>query len=308
MIRRGQVAGVILFEDNVAGEGAATTARKIARLQRLRRPAGLEAPLLVMVDQEGGQVRRLPSAPVPSAEEMGGRGGDYARRQGERTASGLGERGFNVDLAPVLDVARPGSAIEGEQRSFGATAEQVTTVGVDGFTAGLRSTGAVAATAKHFPGLGAARVNTDEAAQRIDLSAEQLRATDEQPFAAFVAAGGELVMLSLATYPALANRPAAFSPKVVEGELRERLGFRGVTITDGLGAAAAAKFGDPARVAAAAEAAGNDLLLYSDWRAARDAHGLFERRLERGELDRERFESAAGRVLELRGRLPAGSQ
>lgn len=308
MIRAGRVAGLILFEDNVAGKSSREIAAQIAELQGIPRPGGLEASLLVMVDQEGGQVRRLPTAPAPSAAEMGERGRSFAERQGTRTATGLSGAGFNVDLAPVLDVARAGGAIAREQRSFGASAEQVIEAGVDGFARGLRAGGEVAATAKHFPGLGAAEINTDEAAQRIALSLDRLRAVDETPFEAFAAAGGELIMLSLATYPALAERPAAFSAKVVEGELRSRLGFEGVTITDGLGAAAAAKFGDPVRVASAAEAAGNDLLLYSDWRAARAAHRLLARRLRSGELDRDRFEASAERVLELRRRLEAGTE
>ena len=306
LIRDGSVAGVIVFADNLAA-GAGATRTLIAGLQAIERPPGLRAPLLVMVDQEGGQVRRIDNPPTASAELIGARGQQYARRQGERTADGLQARRINVDLAPVLDIARPGGAIDHEQRSFGLTAEQVTEVGVDGFAAGLRD-GGIAATAKHFPGLGAAAVNTDRAAQRVPLALDDLRSIDEAPFAAFSAAGGELVMLSLATYPALADRPAAFSTKVVEGELRGRLGFGGVTITDGLGAAAAGAFGDPARVALAAEAAGNDLLLYSDWRTARDIHGLFERRLRSGELERGRFEAAAGRVLALRGRIGSGSQ
>jgi beta-N-acetylhexosaminidase len=308
MIRKGRVAGLILFGDNVAGRSERAVARQIEELQATPRPGGLEAPLLVMVDQEGGQIRRLPGAPVLSAAEMGERGRSVAWRQGERTAAELRSAGFNVDLAPVLDVARSGSAIARERRAFGSSAEQVIGVGVDGFARGLREGGGVAATAKHFPGLGGAEVNTDEAAQRIDSGVEQLRGVDEAPFEAFAADGGELIMLSLATYPALAERPAAFSAKVVEDELRSRLGFEGVTITDGLGAAAAARFGDPARVARAAEAAGNDILLYSDWRGARAAQRLFARGLRSGGLDRARFEASAERVLALRDELGAETE
>jgi beta-N-acetylhexosaminidase len=247
-------------------------------------------------------VSRLDGPPTSSAARIGERGADFAREQGRRTGEHLAEIGFNVDLAPVLDVARAGGAIDREQRSFGSDATTVSELGVGGFAAGLREAG-VAATAKHFPGIGMVETNTDFAAQRVALAEATLRGVDEVPFEAFVDAGGELVMLSLATYSAFADRPAAFSGKVVTGELRERLGFEGVTITDGLGAAAAAAFGDRPRVALAAVAAGNDLLLYSDWRAAREVHRLLTRRLRRGEVERGEFERAAERVLQLRAAL-----
>ena len=303
LIAAGGLAGVILFEDNLSSPGRAR--REIERLQSIRRPPGLEAPLLVMVDQEGGAVRRLGGPPIPSAAEMGARGREYATRRGRATARSLARLGFNVDLAPVLDVARPGSAIGRERRAFGGRPDSVIDAGVDGFARGLAAGGPVAATAKHFPGLGAAAANTDLAAQRITLSAEQLRRNDQRPFAAFADAGGELVMLSLATYPAFADRPAALSRQVVEGELRGRIGFDGVTITDALDAAAATGFGPRPRVALAAVEAGDDLLLYPDWRAARATGDLLSGRLQSGQLQREQFELAAERVLGLRGRLAA---
>ena len=298
LVRRGRIAGVILFDDNAPSRGTARDS--IARLQRIR--GGPQAPLLAMVDQEGGQVERLGGPPSASAQQMGARGAASARRQGTRTAASLDAAGFNVDLAPVLDLGRPGSAIGGEDRAFGSGPGRVIATGVEGFTAGLRSRG-IAATAKHFPGLGGAEVNTDFASQEIRISKRELRRRDERPFEAFADAGGELVMLSLATYPAFSDRPAAFSRKVVSGELRGRLGFDGVSITDGLGAAAAQAFGSRGEVALAAAEAGNDLLLYTDWRDARDVGRLLTDRLREDRLNREAFESSADRVLELRRSL-----
>lgn len=303
LIARGSVSGVIVFADNYVSTPALRGT--LRRLQRLR-PDRDGPPLLTMVDQEGGLVARLPGPPAGSAAELSGRGPAYVRRQGERTAQLLRRHGLNVDLAPVLDLGAEEGAIASERRSFGADPAAVSELAVDGFAAGLRE-GGVAATAKHFPGLGAARVNTDEAAQRIDLPLETLRSEHERPFADFAAAGGELVMLSLATYPALADRPAAFAREIATGELREQVGFGGVSITDGLEAAAAQRFGSRAEVARAAVGAGADLLLYSDWQAARDVHRLLRRELAAGELDRAGFEQSAARVLALREGLdPAG--
>jgi beta-N-acetylhexosaminidase len=300
MVGRGELAGIILFADNVAGREQ--LAGLIAGLEAIERPQGLADPLLVTVDQEGGRVKRLGGPPRASAVEMGERGAEYARRQGELTARSLRSVGINLNLAPVLDLEVPGRAMAAEERTFGATPEEVIAVGLEGFTAGQRA-GGVGSTAKHFPGLGSAEVNTDDAAQRIRTPAATLAAEDMRPFEAFAAAGGEAVMPGFAVYPALSRRPAAFASSIVEGELRERLGFEGVAITDALDAAAARAFGPPDRVALAAAAAGNDLLLYPDWRQARDAGRTLRRALAAGRLERERFQRSVGRVLELRARL-----
>lgn len=299
-IRAGHLAGVVLFEDNISGPAAAR--RLVAKLQRIPRPDGLGAPLAVMVDQEGGLVKRIDGPPAASAEEMGRRGGAYAARQGAATARLLRGAHINVDLAPVLDVGRHGSAISSEHRSFGGRPGRVVRTAVAGFANALRG-GGVTATAKHFPGFGAARVNTDLASQRIDLSRKRLRSVDEVPFAAFVKSGGELVMLSLASYRAFGDRPAALDRAIATRELRGRLGFRGVSVTDSLDAVAATSFGNRRRVALAAAGAGSDLLLYGSWKTASRAGAALRRGLARGDLDREEFEAAARRVLGLRARL-----
>ncbi len=142
-----------------------------------------------MVDQEGGQVKRLAGPPSASAAEMGARGAEFAREQGRRTGRSLRRLGIGIDLAPVLDVGRPGGAIAGEGRSFGSSAAAVTRTGVDGFAAGLADSG-VAATAKHFPGLGTVATNTDSASQRVGLSRRQLRVLDERAIRSLLEGGG----------------------------------------------------------------------------------------------------------------------
>jgi beta-N-acetylhexosaminidase len=297
MVAAGELAGVILFAENIVSRER--TSRLVASLQSIERPAGLEAPLAVVVDQEGGLVRRIPGPPTASAEEMGQRGAGFAAGQARATAASLLTYGINVNLAPVLDIARPDSAIAAEGRSFGSDPAGVIAVGVDGFAA-AQSGGGVASTAKHFPGLGGATTNTDLEAQRIDTSRAKLERADEAPFAAFTDAGGEIIMLSLATYPAFANRPAALARGIATGELRDRLGFEGVSITDSLDAAAARAFGDRDQVALTAASAGSDLLLYGDWRTAREINRTLSSRLEAGGLDRAAFEDSVGRVLALR--------
>jgi beta-N-acetylhexosaminidase len=299
MNHRGELAGVVLFSDNFSG---AAGARRLARrLQSIPRPAGLRDPLLVMVDQEGGLVKRLPGAPAVSAAEMGRRGASFSRRQGMLTAGSLSRAGINVDLAPVLDVGRPGGAISEEGRSFGPTASRVIETAIP-FGRGLQG-GGVPATAKHFPGLGAASGNTDVGVERIDLPLQTLRSVDEAPFEGFASAGGKVVMLSSAIYPALSERPAAFARTIATGELRGRLGFDGVSVTDDLQSEAARAFGNPAKAGRAAAGAGADLLLFRSYRAAARAGGALRTALRAGSLPRSEFKDSAQRVLDLRAGL-----
>jgi beta-N-acetylhexosaminidase len=298
-IRQGRVAGVVLFAGNFPSRVAGR--RLIARLQAIPRPPKLRRPLLVMVDQEGGEVKRLSGAPTASARAMGARGATFSAEQGRRTAANLRDVGVNVDLAPVLDVGRPGGVIAETERSFGTTAARVTATAIP-FAKALQ-TGGIAATGKHFPGFGAARENTDFSVERIDLSKAELRAVDEKPYRAFVAAGGKLVMLSTAIYPAFSGDPAAFTRSIATGELRDRLGFEGVTITDALETPAVEHFGDPAQAAVAGARAGADLLLYVRLDSAMTAWRALLGKLRSGALSREQFQQAAERVLDLRAEL-----
>jgi beta-N-acetylhexosaminidase len=297
MVSAGQVSGVVLFDGNVGDQGSVR--RLTAELQSIPRPPG-SPPLLVTADQEGGLVRRLPGPPKPSARSIGARGAGFAERLGRATGESLRAMGVNVDLAPVLDLGRPGRAIFEERRTFARTPADVSRIGV-AFARGLAE-GGVAATAKHFPGLGAARINTDNAVQRIRLPVGKLRSAEERPYASFVQADGALVMLSTAIYPALSKKPAAFSRAIATGELRDRLGFQGVSITDALGTVSARAVGGPGRTATAAASAGADLVLYTSLADAAKAQRALARGLSDGTLDRAEFEASVNRVLALRSR------
>jgi beta-N-acetylhexosaminidase len=298
-IGEGRVAGIVFFSENLPSRAAGK--RLIASLQRIKRPPKLRDPLLIMVDQEGGLVKRVGGAPTASAREMGARGAAFSARQGRRTAANLRDLGINVDLAPVLDVERPGGVIAETERSFGSSAGRVSATAIP-FAKGLQA-GGVAATGKHFPGFGAATENTDFSVEEIDLPKGELRAVDEKPYAAFEEAGGKLVMLSTAIYPAFSDRPAAFTRAIATGELRDRLGFEGVSITDALETPAVEDFGGTAKVAVAGARAGADLLLFVRLGPAERAWRTLVGKLRSRALDREEFEQAVQRVLDLRAGL-----
>lgn len=149
---------------------------------------------------------------------------------------------------------------------------------------------------------------TAGAPQRITLPLATLRAIDEPPFARLVDGGIDAVMLSTAVYPALDERPAALSPLWIGGELRGRLGFRGLTVSDDLATPAVAGYGSYARRAVLAVDAGIDVPLFArGYRpGARVAEGLFAA-ARSGQLDERALRAGARRVLALRARLaPVG--
>jgi beta-N-acetylhexosaminidase len=291
-IARGEAAGVVLFSRNVRSVAAVRT--QIAKLQRIKRPAAVDAPLLVMVDQEGGDVRRLPGPPAAGAAATPSAAA--ARANGRAAGRLLRGAGVTVDLAPVVDVARPGAALEGEGRLYSRDAATVP-ARAGAFAAGLRAAG-VEPVLKHFPGFGAATINTDNGAARVDLSLATLRSVDGVPYRRLKP---RAVMLSTAIYPSVDPRPAAFSRRWVTDELRGRLGFTGVAMTDDLQTPAVARFGTPAQRAFFAMDAGVDLPLFAkDYKTgARAAAGL-ERAVRSGALSRARLDAGARRVLRWR--------
>jgi len=298
-IARGEAAGVIIFTRNVRSAGQLRATMR--RLQAIERPRGLRAPLLVMADQEGGPVRRIPGAPERSAAQVSS--ADQARSDGRAAARTLRGAGVNMNLAPVADVARSGAALEGERRLYSRSADRVGQF-ASAFSSGLHS-GGVRATAKHYPGFGAATVNTDNAPARIATPLSRLRAVDEPPFARLIRDGVDAVMLSTAVYPAVDDVPAAFSRRWVTDELRSRLKFGGVTITDDLGTPAVAAFGSNGERSLRAVRAGVDLPLFASSYAAsaKAAEGLLAA-ARRGELDESGLRAAARRVLRLRAKMP----
>jgi beta-N-acetylhexosaminidase len=288
---------VIVFSRNVASAGQV---RDLIRRLQNQRPRG-SPPLLVMTDQEGGDVRRIPGPPSKPAAALGAERGGAVERAGRETGCNLARAGVNVDLAPVADVARTGSAIAAEGRAFGTSPGIVSRRAVR-FAAGLRRAG-VAATAKHFPGFGAAPANTDTASVTIDRTRSELEA-DLAPFRALIERRIPLVMLSTAIYPALSARPAALSPEVAGTLLRHELGFHGVTVTDDLEGAAVSSYGSPAGLAARAVRAGADLAMFAQSldTGVAAARGL-AREIATDRSLRRRSRAAGLRVTRLRERL-----
>ena len=309
-IRHGQVGGVIFFGGNISSR--AQVAGVIKKLDAANASASnplRTVPLLLMTDQEGGVVRRLPGQPVLSEKQVGASAHPAAQAKAAGTGAGnnLAGVGMNVNLAPVLDVFRtPGDFDDQFGRSYSMNPTKVSYLGAD-FIKAQQATG-VAATAKHFPGLGAATAsqNTDAGPVTLNQTRRALRTVDEVPYQAAIAAGVKLVMVSWAAYPALAkNTPAGLSSAIVGGELRNRLGFKGVTITDALEAGALQAFGTTGHRATLAAKAGMDLILCSKQSASQgqQARNALAATLTSGTLSKSVFSAALTRVIALRSGL-----
>ncbi|MFC9325150.1 glycoside hydrolase family 3 N-terminal domain-containing protein [Kitasatospora sp. NPDC057015] len=306
-IRAGRAAGVIFFGENVSGPEQLRSV--VRQLNEAQQQSPVHVPLLLMTDQEGGLVRRLPGAPELSARKIGQAADPLAAATAAGTGAGenLAGVGLNVNLAPVLDVYEvPGNFADHFERSFSSDPAVVARLGTAFITAQQRT--GVAATAKHFPGLGTAptAANTDTGPVVLPAGPGRLRDVDEAPYPDAIAAGVGLVMLSWAVYPALdPDHPAGLSTTVVEQELRDRLGFEGVTITDALEAGALQAVGGTGQRAVAAALAGMDLLLCSarDTAQGEQATAALADALSTGVLDREAFTAAADRVTALRAGL-----
>jgi beta-N-acetylhexosaminidase len=171
-VRAGQVGAIILMGDNTT-RGIAGTDEATNALQAAARSGG-NPGLLIMTDQEGGEVKRLAGPPAYPAADMGSV--EVASEQGAATASLLRAAGVNVDLAPVADVTRVRGFMTQEQRTFGSDPAQVANAAC-AFATALSSRG-VAFTLKHFPGLGDAIQSADSAPVNITESASELYADD----------------------------------------------------------------------------------------------------------------------------------
>ena len=236
------VGGVFLSGKSTAG--STSLAAEIAELQKVAGKVS-GARLHVAVDQEGGYVQSLRGPdfpPIPSAVEQGQESTETLSANTSQWATQLVEAGITLDLAPVADVVPEGTAsdnppIGAQDRQYGSDPESVSDSVVTVVKAMLGVK--LGTTVKHFPGLGRVTANTDTSADVVD---DQTTADDAflQPFQDAIDAHTTAVMVSSARYPQLdAEQIAAFSEPIITGLLRNKMHFKGLVISDDLGAAVA---------------------------------------------------------------------
>lgn len=309
LVKEGLVGGLIFFGENIPSLAHITDVVNDLRAAYAQSPTS-GTPLILTTDQEGGYIRRLKGQePVLSEKKIGASADPLTEATKAGTGAGLALQavGMNLNLAPVEDVYRQEGNFDDQwERSYSSDPVVCGTLGA-AFVRAQQATG-VAATAKHYPGLGQATQaqNTDLGVVTLTQSADDIRNVDELAFAPVIQAGVELVMTSWAVYPAIDPvYPAGLSKTFVSGELRGRQHFRGVTITDALEAGALDSFGDAGERSVLAADAGMDLLLASarDVSQGQDAVTAVTAALKSGRLNPGHFKTALTRVQRLRAGL-----
>ena len=244
VIRKYHLGGVIYFNNDSRDnfDDPVQVAKLSNGLQQAAIGSGAHIPLQIATDQEGGTVTRMgaPATEFPNSMAISA-GRDAGRATSAATIIGRELRavGINQDFAPDSDVnSNPVNPVIGV-RSFAGQpglASEFVTAEVGGYQDSGRLGQTVSATAKHFPGHGAAPTDSHTGLPRIDSTEAQWRATDVPPFKAAIAAGIDSIMTAHIQFPSLdpSLEPATLSKPIVTGKLRGELGYQGVIITDSL--------------------------------------------------------------------------
>lgn len=267
------VGGIILFSQNIQGEEQVKT--MLSNMHTYSR-----YPLFTGVDEEGGTlVARIANSGVisvptfPDMQEIGNTGDPQQAYEVGSTIGGyLKNLGFNLDFAPVADVAtNPDNPIIGV-RSFGSDAALVSQM-VAKEVEGMQSQG-VSAVIKHFPGHGDTAEDSHAEAAVSYKTIDELRGTEFLPFSAGIEAGTDMVMVGHIAVPNILGdyTPATLSEQMITGYLREELGYDGVVITDAMRMGAIVNYYDPAQAVVMVLQAGGDMILMpEDFISARQA-------------------------------------
>jgi beta-N-acetylhexosaminidase len=300
LIQECYLGSVSLFLHNCTG-GPEQVRALTAALQGLAAEAALP-PVLVAIDQEGGVVTRLrhPFAVFPSQMAQAAAGNKRtAYKVARAMAREMRSVGIQWDFAPVLDVNNNASNPVIGVRSFGSDPEQVAEFGLAALQ-GYRD-GGVLACGKHFPGHGDTHVDSHLGLPTVDFGWQRLEAVELTPFRAAIAAGVPTLMTAHIRFPAVDDLPATLSTKMLEGVLRQRMGFGGLIITDALNMKAIADAYGPGEATVRAIQAGADIALalfgVEDVRAS---HRALVTAVRDGTIPESRFQSALERVLSLK--------
>ncbi len=300
-LRERRAAGFTLFR----GLNVDSPAQVRAMTGELQRLAGNDAPLLIAGDQEGGQFIALgdETTQFPGNMALGATGDPaLAKAVGFAVGREMAAMGLNINYAPVCDLntnpANPSLGI----RAFSDDAALTASL-ASAYTAGLQRAG-VAATVKHFPGKGDAKVDSHYTMPLIDHSRERLATRELLPFQAAIKAGAKLIMTGHFAIPALNNRPdlpATLSREVMHRLVRDELGFKGVVITDALDMGAISQgVGQIIDVLAALRAGVDLLLLTADPEARERVYAGIHLAYRRGLLRESDLRASTNRILALK--------
>ena len=303
LAREFDLGGVILFARNVVAP------EQVAEIARDAQGMARELPLWVSVDQEGGRVARL-KAPFTIWPPMMtlGRSGDVelAARFARALAAELKAVGISLDYTPVLDIhTNPKNPVIGD-RALAERAEDVARLGRTIITT-LQDAG-IAACGKHFPGHGDTSTDSHHELPLIEHPPDRIENVELIPFRAAIDAGVASIMTAHILIPAYdEERPATLSPTIVDGLLKQTLGYSGLVLSDDLEMRAiGARYGIP-EATVRAVAAGCDAVLMCGTSQEPQAAALeaLIHAVEDGTLPIKRVEDALARHRNVKERFLA---
>jgi beta-N-acetylhexosaminidase len=306
MISQYHVGAALLFtaNDNIYNKGQLK--ELIQQMQ-----SNTAIPMIVAIDQEGGTVDRLMAldGPRSAAASIGATNDpEKAKAAGIQDAKDLASYGFNLNLAPVVDVTNVYNP-QLYDRTYGNNVALVTKM-AQAYLQGLQQSGKVLGTLKHFPGLGDVSVDPHSGVPDLYRSKSDLEAIDWAPYRALIQQGN--VYAILVTHEIVhaidSSVPSSLSYKVVTGILRDELGFQGVIVTDSLTMEGITAYYSEDQAAAMAVEAGSDLLMGPTTPAdvASMIQGI-KQAIDAGTISQQRIDESVRRILMLKyqmGLLP----
>jgi len=300
MITDQHVGGVIFYKYNLA------TAKDVVGYVNQLKAWNKEnaAPLILSVDQEGGKVSRLPGLEkLPDAARIGKSGKlPFAEAVGSLLAREVKEMGMNMNFAPVLDInSNPNNPVIGT-RSFGATPDEVTPMGMAVMKAIKEQD--VIPVVKHFPGHGDTGVDSHLELPIVEKNLDQLKAFEWLPFKEAIKQGTDAVMVAHILFPELDKQfPASLSKTIITDQLRGTLKFDGVIMTDDLTMGAIAVHYGIGEAAVQAILAGTDIVLVAhDYNNIDTVIAALKQSIEDGKLTEQRIDESVGRILRMKQR------
>lgn len=311
--------GTLEVLDEVRPGGICLFARNIKSREQTRRlnddlREHLQWPL-ISVDEEGGVVDRLRRIMTPLPAAASTRSLEDAAELGRIIGSALSLLGFNMDFAPVVDVVDSGRAKYSNglfTRPFGQSKEDVTRLAA-AFLSALQREG-ILGCLKHFPGLGAAAVDSHEELPVVGISADELENIDMYPYRTMLSQA-PAVMIAHAAYPKTGLQetdrrgkllPSSLSKAFITTLLRERLGYDGLAITDDLEMGAIINNYGIGEACKMALAAGADMLaVCADPERILEGYGSVLSAVESGEIDHHRLDVSVRRIASAKSKIHA---
>ncbi|RKS96099.1 glycoside hydrolase family 3 protein [Chryseobacterium defluvii] len=283
-----KIGGLILMQDDAA--------REINLVNEFQQKS--KVPLMIGMDAEWGLYQRIAAAhKFPWAMTLGAiQDKNLIYQMASKIAEDCKRMGINWDFAPVVDVnTNPNNPIIGN-RSFGSEVNNVINSALS-YSNGLQDHNILAAI-KHFPGHGDTSTDSHLDLPVVSHNIDRLNTVELAPFKALMNKGIGGVMVAHLYVPSLESGkgiPASVSKNIITGLLKEKLGFKGLIITDALNMGAVANKYTPGELDALAFKAGNDIMLFSQGVA--EGKKLIQKAIDNGEIPQSRVEESVKKIL-----------